>query len=48
MNTPVRAMYLTDDRDLPEDEQRTLVIFQGGNHTHGARRMDAKASSYRC
>lgn len=25
------AMYLTDDRDLPEDEQRALVIFQGGN-----------------
>ncbi|MFP3637887.1 hypothetical protein [Paraburkholderia sp. SIMBA_054] len=31
MNAPVRAVYLTDDRDLPEDEQRTLVIFQGGN-----------------
>ncbi len=37
------AMYLTDDRDLPEDEQRSLVIFQGGNgdwyvqveHAHG-------------
>lgn len=25
------AIYLTDDRDLPEDELRTLVIFQGGN-----------------
>lgn len=29
MNTP--ATYLTDDRDLPDDELRTLVIFQGGN-----------------
>lgn len=26
-----KAMYLTDDRDLPEDEQRALVIFFGGN-----------------
>lgn len=26
-----RAIYLTDDRDLPEDEQRALVIFPGGN-----------------
>ena len=26
-----RAMYLTDDRDLPDDELRTLVIFPGGN-----------------
>ena len=25
------AMYLTDDRDLPEEDQRTLVIFPGGN-----------------
>lgn len=25
------GIYLTDDRDLPEDEQRTLVIFPGGN-----------------
>ena len=25
------AVYLTDDRDLPEDDLRTLVIFQGGN-----------------
>ncbi|MBT2327005.1 hypothetical protein J7E62_32455 [Variovorax paradoxus] len=25
------AVYLTDDRDLPPDELRTLVIFQGGN-----------------
>jgi len=25
------AIYLTDDRDLPPDELRTLVIFQGGN-----------------
>ncbi|WP_258570046.1 hypothetical protein [Burkholderia sp. MBR-1] len=24
-------MYVTDDRDLPEDEQRALVIFPGGN-----------------
>lgn len=24
-------MYLTDDRDYPKDEQRTLVIFMGGN-----------------
>lgn len=26
-----KVMYLTDDRDLPEDRQRSLVIFQGGN-----------------
>jgi hypothetical protein len=26
-----RAMYLTDDRDLPKDELRALVIFPGGN-----------------
>lgn len=26
-----KAMYLTDDRDLPEGDQRTLVIFPGGN-----------------
>ncbi len=26
-----KAMYLTDDRDLPDGEQRTLVIFPGGN-----------------
>ncbi|MBA9859231.1 hypothetical protein [Ralstonia insidiosa] len=26
-----RAMYLTDDRDLPDDEQQALVIFPGGN-----------------
>jgi hypothetical protein len=26
-----KAVYLTDDRDLPEDELRTLVIFPGGN-----------------
>ncbi|CAN7773608.1 hypothetical protein LJR290_007662 [Variovorax sp. LjRoot290] len=25
------AVYLTDDRDLPHNELRTLVIFQGGN-----------------
>lgn len=25
------AQYLTDDRDLPEDQLRTLVIFPGGN-----------------
>jgi len=25
------AVYLTDDRDLPPEELRTLVIFQGGN-----------------
>jgi hypothetical protein len=25
------AMYLTDDRDLPDDEQRALVIYPGGN-----------------
>ncbi|MEX3629925.1 MAG: hypothetical protein VB138_11035 [Burkholderia sp.] len=31
MNTPVKAMYVTDDRDQPADEQRALVIFQGGN-----------------
>jgi hypothetical protein len=27
----VKAVYLTDDRDLPLDELRTLVIFSGGN-----------------
>jgi len=26
-----KAMYLTDDRDLPLDDQRALVIFPGGN-----------------
>ncbi len=26
-----RMMYLTDDRDRPLDEQRSLVIFPGGN-----------------
>lgn len=26
-----KAMYLTDDRDRPDDEQRAPVIFQGGN-----------------
>ena len=26
-----KAMYLTDDRDFPEEKQRTLVIFPGGN-----------------
>jgi hypothetical protein len=26
-----RAFYLTDDRDLPDDELRTLVVLQGGN-----------------
>ncbi len=26
-----KAVYLTDDRDLPEDDQRALVIFPGGN-----------------
>jgi len=26
-----KAMYLTDDRDLPEKDQRALVIFPGGN-----------------
>jgi hypothetical protein len=31
VNAPVTAMYLTDDRDLPESEQRSLVIFPGGN-----------------
>lgn len=30
MNDVVKAMYLTDDRDRPEDEQRALVIFLGG------------------
>jgi len=25
------AIYLTDDRDLPLKDQRTLVIFHGGN-----------------
>ncbi|MBB5547797.1 hypothetical protein [Paraburkholderia fungorum] len=28
----VIASYLTDDRDLPDDEQRRLVIFFGGNN----------------
>ena len=31
MNDVVKAMYLTDDRDRPEDDQRALVIFPGGN-----------------
>lgn len=26
-----KFMYLTDDRDLPKEELRTLVIFPGGN-----------------
>ncbi len=26
-----KATYLTDDRDYPEDRQRTLVIIPGGN-----------------
>lgn len=26
-----RALYVTDDRDRPQDEQRVLVIFPGGN-----------------
>ena len=26
-----QAYYLTDDRDIPEEEQRALVIFQGEN-----------------
>ncbi|CAB3754547.1 hypothetical protein [Paraburkholderia humisilvae] len=26
-----KAMYVTDDRDLPDGEQRSLVIFPGGN-----------------
>lgn len=26
-----RAVYLTDDRDLPDEDLRTLVIFPGGN-----------------
>lgn len=26
-----KAMYLTDDRDLPVEDQRALVIFPGGN-----------------
>ncbi|KWT70808.1 MULTISPECIES: hypothetical protein [unclassified Variovorax] len=29
--TSKAAVYLTDDRDLRDDELRTLVIFQGGN-----------------
>ena len=29
--TTEAAVYLTDDRDLPENDLRTLVIFQGGN-----------------
>lgn len=28
---PNEAIYLTDDRDLPVEDQRALVIFQGGN-----------------
>jgi hypothetical protein len=43
MTDNLRAMYVTDDRDLPEEDQRALVIFPGGNgdwylqvtHTHG-------------
>jgi hypothetical protein len=31
MTENARAMYLTDDRDRPDEEQRALVIFQGGN-----------------
>ncbi|VTU44890.1 hypothetical protein RA8P2_00326 (plasmid) [Variovorax sp. RA8] len=27
--TTEAAVYLTDDRDLPENDLRTLVIFQG-------------------
>lgn len=30
MDSPT-ASYLTDDRDLPEEEQHRLVIFFGGN-----------------
>lgn len=26
-----KAVYLTDDRDLPVEDQRALVIFPGGN-----------------
>ena len=26
-----RALYLTDDRDLPVEDQRALVIFPGAN-----------------
>lgn len=26
-----KVMYLTDDRDLPKEDQRALVIFNGGN-----------------
>ena len=26
-----KAIYLTDDRDLPKEDQRVLVIFPGGN-----------------
>lgn len=26
-----RAMYLTDDRDLPKEQQQALFIFPGGN-----------------
>lgn len=26
-----KAIYLTDDRDLPKEDLRTLVIFPGGN-----------------
>lgn len=31
MSELVKAMYVTDDRDLPEDQQRAVVIFPGGN-----------------
>lgn len=31
MSDIVKALYVTDDRDLPDDEQRALVIFPGGN-----------------
>lgn len=26
-----KRFYLTDDRDLPPEDQKSLVIFQGGN-----------------
>ncbi|WP_321820730.1 MULTISPECIES: hypothetical protein [unclassified Burkholderia] len=31
MTELAKAMYVTDDRDLPDVEQRALVIFPGGN-----------------
>lgn len=31
MSDIVKALYVTDDRDLPDDEQRALVRLQVGS-----------------